>query len=66
MFSHYLLLTYSHEKVFLSLEKLQRYHTAGPLKTLLSSSIKRMLLYNNQECTHGILTCSLDAFILIT
>ena len=36
---------YLHEKVFLSLEKLQQYHTAGLLKKLLSSKMKRMLLY---------------------
>lgn len=60
------MICYLHEKVFLSLEKLQRYRTAGPWKMLLSGSTKRVLLYNNEECTRGILTRGLAALILIT
>ena len=54
---------YLHEKVFLSLEKLQQYHTAGLLKKLLSSKMKRMLPYRNNTTTnaYGILTTVLAA-----
>ena len=54
---------YLHEKVFLSLEKLQQYHTAGLLKKLLSSKMKRMLPYRNNTTTnaYGILTSVLAA-----
>ena len=56
---------YLHEKVFLSLEKLQQYHTAGLLMKLLSSKMKRMLLYRNNTTTnaYGILTTVLPALI---
>lgn len=49
---------YLHEKVFLSLEKLQQCHIAGLLKKLLSSKMKRMLPYSNNTTTnaYGILT----------
>lgn len=51
------------EKLFLSLEKLQQYHTAGLLKKLLSSKMKRMLPYRNNTTTnaYGILTTVLAA-----
>lgn len=56
---------YLHEKVFLSLEKLQQCHIAGLLKKLLSSKMKRMLPYSNNTTTnaYGILTSVLAALL---